>query len=160
MNPALKQLFKFNHSGTNANSNIDNLACWFEEYGTTTYNTEKAIRLAVNYKDIHDKLLSPSEDCFTFTSKLDQNNEFNTNPKIKSDLGIFARISKNGYKYIIIAGIHGSGTWIIASFLNNHLYGKYKNEDKFNKIFFDEKDFIAVIFGYFDTKKLVVDEKR
>lgn len=163
VNPALKQLFKYNESNAAYQSNPDKFPAWFEEYDTDpSYCSGKTICIAVydNVNNIYLKLKSPSEDCCTKASKYDKDVVFEPEQEVQSDYGIFARITKGEYKYIILAGIHGYGTWIVASFLNNLLYGKYKDEDNYNEIFFGEKDFIAVIYGFFNTKKLFVDNER
>ncbi|MPM95443.1 hypothetical protein SDC9_142597 [bioreactor metagenome] len=103
---------------------------------------------------------SPSEECCVEASSPKyENKEYRPQNEIQSDYGILARISKDDYKYIIIAGIHGYGTWITASFLNNLLRGTYQDEI-YKKVFFGDNDFIAVIYGLFDTKKLYVSNEN
>lgn len=163
VNPALKQLFKFNEIGNKETSNTDNLPCWFEECKTVdSYCNGKTIRIVIHDEriNLHQKLDSPSEECCVEASSPKyENKEYRPQNEIQSDYGILARISKDDYKYIIIAGIHGYGTWITASFLNNLLRGTYQDEI-YKKVFFGDNDFIAVIYGLFDTKKLYVSNEN
>jgi hypothetical protein len=108
-------------------------------------------------------LISPAESYYIEASGLPEHTIFKADPSTQRDYGIFARLSKNDHKYIIIAEIHGYGTWIIANFLNNILRNNLKDiinyNEKYNEIFFDESDFIAVIWGELDTEQLLVKKK-
>jgi hypothetical protein len=141
--------------------NIYDLPCWFVEYETDpTYGTSYKINVYDRLNEIYEVLESPSESCCIEASKLDPDVKFKPAIPTYKDLGIFGRLSKDEHKYIIISGIHGFGTWIIATFLNDILEGNNKNiinfNEKHNEIFFGEGDFIAVIKGEFDVNKLFV----
>lgn len=72
------------------------------------------------------------------------------------DYGIFARITENDKVYVILAGIHQYGTWIVAEFLNGLLRrGAKKSEVK--AIFESTGDFVSIIRGSFVSKTLTVD---
>lgn len=153
VNPALKQFCKFI-------MNTNTLPCWFKECDSTIdkdkkYNRGKTQKIVLKETTNTSSLdySSPSEKCCV--DAVDFKNElYLPEQAIQHDYGILARLSHNGYKYIIIAGIHGYGTWITASYLSNILW---KGSKKYNNQFFGNDDFIAIIGGDFNTKSLYAD---
>jgi hypothetical protein len=153
-NPALKKLYMIKEidSKDSDGSNTD-LPCWFvEEKDTDGWKTYK---IWINGTDA--PLESPADKYCKAATKLNVGQKYSTEPPKRQDYGIFARLDKDDHKCIIIAGIHGYGTWIIASLLNDLLQGKVI---EYSDYFFGDKDFIAVIYGEFDQKRLVVNSQR
>jgi hypothetical protein len=166
-NPALKQLFEFNKidTETKMEPNKDDLLCWFVEYeAEPTYGKSFKINIHDTLNKTYNVLSSPAKKYCIEASGLPEHTVFIADPSTQRDYGIFARLSKNDHKYIIIAGIHRYGTWIIASFLHNILRYNFKDinnyNEKYSETFFSERDFIAVIWGDLDTEKLLVKRKR
>ena len=153
-NPALKKLYDIKkiNSIDNNGSNTD-FPCWFvEENDSDGWKTHK---IWINGTDT--LLESPAEKYCKAANELDSGQKYSTNPANRQDYGIFARLRKDDHQYIIIAGIHGYGTWIIASLLNDLLQGK--NIDNYNHVFLDDADFIAVIYGEFNIERLLVNSE-
>lgn len=133
------------------------LPCWFVEYS----QEKRAVRRIKVYNEynneiIDDLLTSPAEPCYIKAETLENGQKYEPDTNLQQDYGIFARINKNNSKYIIIAGIHQYGTWIVASLLSNLL----GNVDVDYRLAFQEsKDFICVISGEFDNKRLTINRK-
>ena len=154
-NPALNQLYEFKkiNSRDSSRSNTD-LPCWFVEENDA--NGWKTHKIWIN--GIDTPLESPADEYCKAANKLKPGQKYSTNPANRWDYGIFARLRKDDHQYIIIAGIHGYGTWIIASILNDLLQGK--NIENYNHVFFGDEDFIAVIYGEFDAERLLVNSEK
>ena len=136
------------------------IPCWFVEDYLHLEDPEiqDSIRKIKIYNESTNELLtSPAEEIYKKASKLENGEKFNDAPLIQRDYGIFARLNKYDHQYIIIAGIHQYGTWIVASLLGNLLDSKI--EVDYESIFMSNDDFIAVIGGEFDTEKLIVNSK-
>lgn len=153
VNPALKR-FESEYK------DMKDLPCWFEECDSVIdvlkkYNKGKTIKIAVRSTEKHgsDEYTSPSEQCCIDATE-SINKKYKPEETFQKDYGILARLSNDEFKYIIIAGIHGYGTWITASYLNHLLWKGSKN---YNNLYFGENDFVAIIKGEFDTMNLFSD---
>lgn len=132
------------------------IPCWFvEDYRGA--KKERPVRMIkISHEQINELLPSPAEDRYEEADML-EGEKYEPEDIILRDHGIFARITKDNNQYIIIAGIHQYGTWIIADLLNDILSGKtvdYKSTFRESK-----EDFISIITGEFDNEKLTVNEK-
>jgi hypothetical protein len=133
------------------------LPCWFvEDFRniTTKYSIRK---IKIYDNSIQPLLISPAQKAYDDADKLPKGQKLDSVQNIQEDLGIFARLTIERNQYIIIAGIHQYGTWIIASLLSNLLSGK--NID-YKTTFLGKNDFIGVIWGEFDNEKLMVIPER
>lgn len=153
-NPALNQLYEIKKiKSRDSNGSNTDLPCWFvEENDADGWKTHK---IWINGTDT--LLESPADKYCKAANELNLGQKYNTSPANRRDYGIFARLRKDEHQYIIIAGIHGYGTWIIANHLNNLLQGK--NIENYNHVYFGDEDFIAVIYGEFNAERLFVDSE-
>lgn len=137
------------------------LPCWFVEDFRESKNNDHPVRKIAIYNDsnneiIEDLLASPTEPCYIVARKLKEGEKYNDNINLQRDYGIFARMNKNNNQYIIIVGIHGYGTWIVAELLNNLLSNKKVD---YESVFRQSKDFITIISGELNRKELTVNWK-
>lgn len=132
------------------------LPCWFATVvSDKPEETRKTIQ--VYDKDDLDEVLdapisSPADKCYLLSSHKTKKVQCG---KVK-DSGIFARITRNGKIYIVVAGIHQYGTWIVAHFLNSLIRETDISPDV-KQLFQGTNDFIAIIRGEFVSKTLSVD---
>ena len=164
VNIALKELFGFIEL-TDLNErkpNKSKLPCWFATYDTklkypdSKYGNSLLINIHDTGTNLKRILISPSEESCKVAAELKDNEPFIAK-SIQEDYGIIARLSKDKYKYIVIAGIHGYGTLIVASFLDNLIRGKkYFDIEKYQETFFGNNDFISIIRGDFDPTNFLV----
>ncbi|MCG2736072.1 MAG: hypothetical protein L6282_06715 [Candidatus Methanoperedenaceae archaeon] len=167
-NPALKKIYDFKKiENDEAISKLENekwpfeeldLPCWFvEDHRDYSRNAERKWKTRkIWVYDTKELLESPAENCYRAAYEKGKGKEFKCTTDIQQDYGILARVNKNDKQYIIIAGLHQYGTWIVASFLSNLLGGK--NVD-YKSTFLNENDFIAVIWGEYNNKKLAVNSE-
>lgn len=170
-NPALKMLFDIKEIKSNSDEKqledenwpvkeLD-LPCWFVEDSRENSRNAKSIwitrKIWIYGENIKDLLKSPAEDSYKDAHGLEEGKEFKYKTNNQQDLGIFARINKNDNQYVIIAGLHQYGTWIVGSFLSKLLDGE--NVD-YRSTFLSGNDFIAVIWGEFNNKKLTINSER
>lgn len=165
-NPALKAIFEARELKEGDNEEILekwlkelDLPCWFVEDSRGRQNGNSIRKIKIYYESdeptINILLKSPAESQYEEASKY-KGKSYIPEEMIQRDYGIFARITKESNQYIIIAGIHQFGTWIVGSLLNNLLC---KNEVDYDWIFKDVEDFICIISGEFDNNKLKVNDK-
>lgn len=160
-NPALKKIFDTFKVKDYENDkdklknwlNSLNLPCWFVDDFT---NGSVVRKIFISNKKIVGLLESEAEESYEKASEKKEGEKFKPDEVIQKDYGIFARLNKDNYQYIIIAGIHQYGTWIVASLLSNLLSGEKVH---YGMTFKSNKDFIAVITGEFDNDKLTVNNK-
>lgn len=167
-NPALKKIFDIKKiENDEALIKLENekwpfeeldIPCWFvEDNRNYNENTESKWRTRkIWIYDTKELLVSPAEDCYKQAHKMKKGMEFKCMTNLQQDYGIFARVNKNGNQYIIIAGMHQYGTWIVASFLSNLLSGK---NVEYQSTFLSNKDFIAVIWGEYNHNKMTVNSE-
>ncbi len=110
-NPALRKL-------CDVELNSSELPCWFIEDTDTDGYTIRRIRINGNDTKLESLAEKSHKEAF-MSSKSD--NHINKGITDVEDYGIFARLHEVGNQYIIIAGIHQLGTWIVASLLSNLL---------------------------------------
>jgi len=150
MNPVLRSLI-------DTKKITDGWPAWFIEEGVEKVSgkdwTIRKIRISDKNERIEDTIPSPSDDIYKKALNCAEGKKFSDESKKIQDIGIFARIHEEDRQIIIIAGIHQYGTWIIGGLLSRLFYGKpVKGEE----IFLDDKDFISVIWGEFDSTQLIV----
>lgn len=146
------------------------LPCWFlneitEEYDPVleklTPKVEKKIQVYDRDDDdtiLEDPMGSHAEKCYRESAASDEKLQFGR----VQDYGIFARITRDDKVYVIIAGLHQYGTWIVSDFLNRLVRRKYKDSDEpnnegFFRVFESSNDFISIISGEFVSSTLSVD---
>ncbi len=135
------------------------MPCWFgEDYRDSAKRSgddreEPIKKIVVLNSESPAELESPSEEHYIAARKAEQGVPYVPQSKFQKDYGILARITREGKKKIIIAGIHQYGTWIVAEFFARLSRGEAVDH---REVFLDEDDFVAVIWGDFDTKKLAV----
>jgi len=132
------------------------IPCWFVEDFRNQQYQWPIKKIKVHDQHIDDLLISPSEDIYISACALLPGRKFDCGSNIQRDYGLFARLNIDNSQYIIISGIHAQGTWIVASLLSNLLSGKKVD---YEKTFLGSKEFIAVITGEFDSKKLAVNNE-
>ena len=164
VNIALRELFEFNKL-TDLNErkpNKNDLPCWFATYDSTLKYPDSRYgdSFIINIYDTKIKLMkilfSQSEESCIEAIKLGDDEPFRAK-SIQEDYGIIARLSTEDHKYIVIAGIHGYGTPIVASFLDDLIRGKKSFDiEKYQNTFFSDNDFISVIHGDFDPTNFLV----
>jgi hypothetical protein len=76
-------------------------------------------------------------------------------PKVE-DYGILARLSHENINYLVIAGIHQYGTWIVSEFLRKVLHDEIEDRE-FNQIFNNGTNFITIISGDYNGSTLAVE---
>jgi hypothetical protein len=163
VNLALKDLFNFeefgNVSDIKPKPNSNDLPCWFATYDTgTRYETSYFINMYHPESGHVGSLISPSENSCIEAADYPKGKPYEPN-SIQKDFGIIARLSKVNYNYIVIAGIHGYGTAIVAHFLNNLIRGKKSWDNNiYHNIFFSKYNFISIIQGGFDQTNFYVRE--
>lgn len=163
-NPAVKQLFTI-HNIKSAQDLEDlpntDIPCWFvndERKSVKRSDDERkeAIRkIRVSINGTHQLIESPSEGSYIDAAKLG-GKECKIDG-IQEDYGILARIRIDNNIYIIVAGIHQYGTWIVAEFLDGLLS---REECQYSSVFLGDSDFIGVIWGEFNTEKIKVAEVK
>jgi hypothetical protein len=160
-NPALKHLYEINTVFRITKDKVQvkgedenfpkvpkGLPCWF--VSEEVANKSRPVR-RIWVEDDGKLIDSPVEDLYeeAFT----QRKKFRHPAKAQDDYGIFGRWHENNCQYIVIAGIHQYGTWIIAYLLSELCYGRsVRGKD----IFLGKQDFIAIIEGVFDYTTLKV----
>ncbi len=165
VNIALRELFDFN-TLTDLNErkpNQNNLPCWFATYDSKLKypDSKYGDSFIINIYDTKTKLkrilFSQSEESCIEAKKLAVDEPFQAK-SIQEDYGIIARLTTTeNHKYIIIAGVHGYGTIIVASFLDDLIRGRKSFDiEKYQNIFFSDNDFISVIHGDFDPTNFLV----
>lgn len=143
------------------------LPCWFINSSEVVYNegtkrneTILVKKIQVYDKDFtgpNDKLSSPltsgAEECYSEAKRQTLKVSFGN----INDIGIFARINKNENRFLILAGIHQYGTWIVSEYLNKILHQETSEEEKIIEKFTGDDDFVAIINGQFESKTMKVD---
>jgi len=185
-NPALNSLYpvriiksdddfkKLKEENWPLNNNGFNLPCWFvedsrdiDECATTNgkkiSNSEMEIKNWTSRKiwvsETQDLIESPTELLYQEAFHTKNGSIYIHPEKSQQDFGILARLTINDHQLLIIAGVHQYGTWIIGGLLNNILTGLWdRKEDQ--SIFFSDKDFVSVIWGEFNYKKLKVERTK
>ncbi len=150
-----------------------NLPCWFveetEEVEVPHFNSNEQETVQeremiewtsrkIWVSETNDLISSPTEVLYQ-AAYLSPGKFFIHPEKNQQDFGIFARLTIENKHIIIIAGIHQYGTWIIGGLLNNILTGLIK-ELELKKLYFGKNDFIAIIWGEFNYKKLKVERTK
>lgn len=163
-NPALKKRYPFAEIRIGETRNMPNIEwpleeldipCWFvNDYTDPRTSEGRPIRKIKVYST---KLLleSPAENFYIDVLR-DDNNRSGYKGEPQVDFGIFARLNKDNNRYIIISGIHQYGTWIVADFLSSFLGGE---DVSYKEVFQSNKDFVAIIWGEFDSENLKVTAK-
>jgi hypothetical protein len=140
------------------------LPCWFIDECEPRVNRKSMQPEFTMIKKIqvHDKddiidrldlpLASAAEDYYVEASIGERKIPFGS----VSDYGIFARLTRNENRYLVVSGIHQYGTWIVADYLNNILRNRMTDGDHL-KVFESESDFAAIIIGEYNSKTMVVD---
>ena len=130
----------------------DDMPCWITGEGTNT---------RIRIKDEDALLESPWEPYYAEAAnpQLTSSDHYRNFMGRKSceDYGILARLHDGEKRYILIAGLHQPGTWIVAEFLNE-LLKKQRNE--VDSVFFQPCDFAMVIWGRFEGKTFTVDPNK
>lgn len=132
------------------------LPCWFIEDFRDNNNTYPITKIKIFDESSNYLLESPAQIVYNAASNSKPGQKFifkGPYMNLQRDYGIFARLKRDGNQYIIIAGLHQYGTWIIASFLSN-LLSDY--DVPYKSKFLGKEDFIAVITGEFNNDKLTV----
>jgi hypothetical protein len=150
------------------------LPCWFVEdsrdideraarSGEKISDSEQEISYWKSRKiwvsETQDLISSPTEVLYQEAYHSSTDTTYKHPENSQQDFGIIARITINNRQVILIAGVHQYGTWIIGGLLNNILTGVWDRiEDR--TIFFGDKDFIVIIWGEFNYKKLKVERTK
>lgn len=140
------------------------LPCWFVDECKVQYDSTgkkelaliKKIKIYDNNDDSTDissqALESQAEECYNAArirhKKIECSNVV--------DYGIFARITKDENQYMIISGIHQYGTWIVSDYINNILRNRKVSKAHLD-IYERENDFIGIIIGEYNSKKMSVE---
>ncbi len=158
-----------------------NLPCWFvndyqsiddikvrrkddkvtsEQYDRTPIKKIQVYDAHEQGQKLDEPLESNAEHCY----RRKRNGVGNVPYGKAGDYGIFARLTEGDNRYIIIAGLHQYGTWIVADYVNRVLRF---NEDKlgtleaeYMRAFTSDSDFMAVIEGEFDSSSMSVESPR
>lgn len=120
------------------------LPCWF-----TGDNNKKAILIYGNKRP----LPSPAEPDYDRASQLLEGQAYRPPTDITTDYAILLRLTVDGKKVVVVAGIHQYGTWIAGDFFRRLTTGEFSVYDH---IFLSDNDFIAILWGEFNTKKFSV----
>ncbi len=143
------------------------LPCWFiEVFVPDSKNGSEGRwekRIQIYDKDLDGRfreetplpspIVSPAEEEYRMAEKDKQYRALNRG-RI-TDYGIFARITDKNKHFLIIAGIHQYGTWIVGDFLRRLLYQELEDEKQLT-IFKSNDDFLALIKGDFASNSLTV----
>jgi hypothetical protein len=158
-NPVLKNYYDIYHIQTidgkvkaigNDPKIPNNLPCWFVSDKDDGNQDWKIRKILVSETDE----LIFSKEVRDLYEKANLNVAQFVHPQQKQrDYGIFGRWQHNGSQFIVIAGIHQYGTWIIGKLLNDLFCGK---SVKGKNIFLGNQDFISIIDGDFDYPTLQV----
>jgi hypothetical protein len=163
-NPALNAIFPMEIINNDAKyadlmknnwpiSNYD-LPCWFVQDSRDTYNGKKWISRKIFIPQTQP-LDSPSEKNYQAAFYSPEGTEYKHQEKFQRDLGVLGRITKKDKQYIIIAGIHQYGTWIVAALLSHLFTGEYNGPEK--SFLLGNDDFIAIYSGGYDSQKLSIN---
>lgn len=163
-NPVVRTVFEIHNIENDSDlSGIDSMKtpCWFADDSRPEMKTpqdkrnEPVRKIRVSIDSTNDLIESPAEDSYI---KL-HNDPMQRNLiiGIQQDYGILGRITIDDNTYFIIAGIHQYGTWVVATFLDRLLR---ERETRYEDCMLGGDDFIAVIWGEFDTSKMKVREAR
>lgn len=169
-NPALEKIYPFKKIETdkeyeelkNSKWPIEglDLPCWFiedhREPNRITGDRWKTRKIWIH--ETKEPIPSPAEYCYQLASAIPSGIEFVVSTNIQQDYGILARVNNGKNQYIMIAGMHQYGTWIVGSFLSNLLGGKDDVDNK--STFLGNEDFIAIIWGEYNNNKMTVNSKR
>jgi hypothetical protein len=124
------------------------LPCWFADKNLGNGEVQKIIFIPEN----GEELLSPAEECYREANKLGRRAPFGPPSPIQVDYAIVLRLTVGRQKYLTVAGIHQYGTWIAGDFLRSLI----TEERLASTDVLGERDFLAVIFGEFDSRDLSV----
>jgi hypothetical protein len=150
-NPVTRDLFNPN----------DDMPCWIKSRAT------KGKCLRIKKKGSKVELLdSPSEKFYVEAAGIYATKKDKSAPvlyrkfiaqKTYEDYGILARVTEGAKRYVLIAGLHQPGTWIVTAYLDDILANE---RGAISSIFLEAYDFAAVIWGEFEGTSLEVLDKR
>lgn len=128
------------------------LPCWFTIDKSGKLPTEPPTK-KIWIPDLRIELQSGAEKDYEKAANLDLWKAYDPVKIIQTDYGILMRLSEGKRKVIVIAGIHQYGTWIVGEFFRMITLGAQVSG---RKIFESREDFLAVIWGEFDSRQFSV----
>jgi len=157
-NPALKKLAPSVKISTPLNQTVQprfgelDLPCWFADDVEVTNGESREIKRIWLHEN-KDYISSPAEKDYQEALQLEGKAYTPPPGSIQTDHAIILRITEPKGKIIVVAGIHQYGTWIGGDFLRRLAEG-----EKFirKEVFLSEDDFMAIIWGNFDSNSVRV----